>query len=70
MTKNNESSLFTDGIDGKPQTDREHDTSDGWRTAEELAEEWGVPPEMITEIAEELGLHDDPEMSRPRVTKK
>ena len=38
---------------------------DGWRTAEELAEEWLVPEETITEIAEKLGLHDDPTMSRP-----
>jgi len=38
---------------------------DEWRTAEELAEEWGVPEEAITEIAEKLGLHDDPAMSRP-----
>ena len=41
------------------------DDDDGWRTAEELAADWGVPEEAITEIAEKLGLHDDPTMSRP-----
>jgi hypothetical protein len=41
----------------------EHD--DAWRTAAELAEQWGVPEQTIREAAEQLGLHDDPRMARP-----
>ena len=41
----------------------EHD--DEWRTAAELAEQWSVPEQTIREVAERLGLHDDPRMARP-----
>ena len=64
ITESDHSSCLVHSAD-PDHRDQRAENDDGWRTAAELGERWGVPEQEIREVAERLGLHDDPRMSRP-----